>query len=289
METENGLPIVFGISPENGDFNLKFVLEFLQELGSRFASESALAHKINNISYPRTIDISNDSFNFIISREGIIIWISSSVVIDVRADNCIRSKVWNNNLIRSIVSWYNLAWCNILISSWLKIGYNLIRSRLTRNKVICSSDNIGASIRSLVDNNLTTVKEVSSSSSGVQKLIKIVSIVKVNIVVSIESSAEFEVIIVVEEEGALEVLLIFLIKDGDFGGVIFIFLYLALGNINSIFVSIPSLGELFKIEIKISGATLDREPDGIPVVIFLSLAGISIKIEPGIGCEKQDA
>lgn len=81
------MPIFFGISSENGDFNLKFVLEFLQELGSRFASESTLADKINNISYSRTIDISNDSFNFIISREGIIIGISSSVVIDIRADN----------------------------------------------------------------------------------------------------------------------------------------------------------------------------------------------------------
>lgn len=52
LKSENGLPIFLGIRSENGNLNLEFVLEFLQEIGSSFASKSTLSDVIDNISDP---------------------------------------------------------------------------------------------------------------------------------------------------------------------------------------------------------------------------------------------
>lgn len=135
-------------------------------------------------------------------------------------DNLIRSIIRDNNLVRNDLIGDNLVW-NILVgdnnlfSSWF---HELIRGGLTRNEIIISVDNI----RSLVDNNLTAIVAGDSVASispkpSVQELIKIISIIKVNVVVSIENFAEFVIVVIVEQERTLQVLLIFPVVDGKLG------------------------------------------------------------------------
>lgn len=222
MKTENRLPIFFSISPKNGDFDLKLILEFFQIFSSSFASKSTLTHIIDDIPDFRAINISNYSFDLVISWEIVIVRVSSSIIIDIRTN--LGTIAWNDDLIRSIARNNDLIWNNLsgddlagdnLISSWFNIG------NILRRIIFSPSHNIRASIVSLISYNLISIiivrsKGIVSSASTIQKLVKIVSVIKINIIVSIVYSTEFEVIIVVQEKGTFKILLVFLIKHGHF-------------------------------------------------------------------------